>query len=105
MAKHFIFLIGLSIVAVFFRTEVAYVVHGAIYLHDRLVSYLTLVFSGGRWGQLIELGLALFIIPVALGGIIAGVYWLFKRILMPFMMEIIWILWFILLTALALQGS
>jgi hypothetical protein len=105
MAKHFIFLIVISIVAIFFRTEVAYVIHGAINLHDKLVAFLSLIFSGGKWGQLIKLGLALFVLPVFFGGLIAGIYWLFKRIYMPYTMEVIWILWFVLLTALALQGS
>ena len=105
MAKHFIFLIVLSIIAVFFRTEVAFVIHGAMNVHDKLVSLLGIVFSGGQWGQLIELGLALFIMPVVLGGIVGGVYWMFKHTMMPFLMEIIWICWFVLLTALALQAS
>lgn len=105
MAKHFIILIVLSILAVFFRTEVAFILHGALNVHDQLVSFLGNIFSGGQWGQLIELGLALFIMPAFIGGVVAGIFWLFKRNMLPYMMETIWILWFILLTALSLQGS
>lgn len=105
MAKHFIILVVVSLLAVFFRTEVAFIIHGALNVHDQIVSVLSNIFSGGRWGQLIELGLALFILPVFIGGLVAGIFWLFKRNIMPYMMEIIWILWFVLLTALSLQGS
>ncbi len=105
MVKNVVLLVFLSILAVFFRVEIGYVVHGALKLHDLLVSYLSLIFSGGRLGQLIELGLALFLIPSLITGISAGLYWLFKRTMMPFFNEIIWVLWFVLLTALVLQGS
>jgi hypothetical protein len=105
LAKHFIILIIVSLLAVFFRVELQFALHGAMNLHDQLVNLLGVVFSGGRWGKLIELALALFIMPVVIGSVIAGVFWLFKRRTMPSMMEVIWILWFVLLTALVLKSS
>ncbi|MDF1654804.1 MAG: hypothetical protein P1U34_06780 [Coxiellaceae bacterium] len=105
MVKHFVLLIIVSIVAVFFRTEISYLVHGLLMIHDKIVHGLSAVFSGGQWGQLIELSLTLFIIPVVLGLIIMGIFWVVKRTQLPRIMEFIWIVWFILLTALALQGS
>ncbi|MDF1760191.1 MAG: hypothetical protein P1U40_06610 [Coxiellaceae bacterium] len=105
MVKHFVLLIIVSIIAVFFRTEVSYVIHGLLMVHDKIVHGLGVVFSGGQWGQLIELSFTLFIIPVVIGLIVMGIYWLIKRTQLPRMMELIWIVWVILLTALALQGS
>lgn len=103
MTKHLVLLIILSVVAVFFRAELAYVVHIALQVHDHLVAWLGLVFSAGKWGQLIQLSLVLLLIPVVLGLVISGVYWLIKRKKLPCLMEVIWISWFVLLTALAVR--
>lgn len=105
MVKHIVVLIIASIIAVFFRTEVSYIAHGLLMVHDKIVHVLSAVFSGGQWGQLIELSFTLFILPVIFGLIVAGIYWMIKRKAMPRMMELVWIIWVILLTALSLQGS
>ncbi len=105
MVKHFVILIVASILAVFFRTEVSSVVHGVLMVHDIIVQGLGSVFSGGQWGQLIELSFALLILPAFVGLVAGGVFWLIKRAPLPHMMEVIWIIWVVLLTALSLQGS
>lgn len=105
MAKQFTILIIASILAVFFLHEIGFVVHGYLKVHDELVKGMGVIFSGDQWGRLILLALALFIIPAIVGLILAGVHWLFKRIPMPFTMEVIWMLWLVLITALALQTS
>lgn len=105
MVKHIFILIIVSVLAVFFRTEISYLVHGVLMVHDKVVNLLGAVFSGGRWGQLIELSFTLFILPLFVGAVVAAVYWLIKRAPMDRMMELVWIAWVVLVTALALQGS
>lgn len=104
MAKNLVILIIVSILAVFFRTEVAQVIQAVLHVHDRIVDLLASVFSPGQWGQLIELSLVLFCIPVVVGFVVSGVYWLVKRTTLPFLMEVVWVVWFVLLTALAVRS-
>jgi len=47
--------------------------------------------------------LALLIIPVGAGIIIGGIYWGFKRSNAPWLMQITWVIWIILATALVIN--
>ncbi len=98
MIKQLLYLIVLSIVVVFFKTQFHSVINFAVYLHEHLISVLNKVFSDDKTGQLIQAMLALILIPCAVGLVVSGIYWAIKRSSMPRTMQIIWITWLVLLT-------
>ena len=98
MIKQLLYLIVLSIVIVFFKTQFHHIINFAIYLHEHVTSVLAKVFSSDTTGQLIQAMLALILIPCAVGLVASGIYWAFKRSSLPKTMEIIWVTWLILLT-------
>ncbi|WP_267257021.1 hypothetical protein [Coxiella endosymbiont of Ornithodoros maritimus] len=98
MIKQFILLVLLSLAAIFFRIELSYVLDGLVYIHNYIARTLHLIFSDDPAGRLIQNMVSLLIIPVVAGFVVATAFWLIKRMVMPHMMAVIWVLWLILLT-------
>ena len=104
MVKHIILLIILSIAAIVFRTELGQVISALLYIHQQIASTLGLVFSNSPFGLIAQSVAALLIIPIIIGSIVALLFWLFKRAVLPHTMLTIWIVWVIMLIALISMG-
>ncbi|ACJ20903.1 hypothetical protein [Coxiella burnetii] len=103
MIKQFILLILLSLAAIFFRIELSHVLDGLVYIHNYIARTLHLIFSDDPAGRLIQNMISLLIIPVVAGFVVATAFWLIKRMAMPHIMAVIWVLWLILLTTMVAQ--
>ena len=103
MFKQFVLIILLSFVAIFFRQEISHLLDGLIYLHNYIAMALHLIFSDDNAGRVIQDMISLLSIPVFAGFLVATVFWLIKRVAMPHIMVVIWVLWLILLTTMVAQ--
>ena len=103
MFKQFVLIILLSFVGIFFGQEIGHLLDGLIYLHNYIARTLRLIFSDDNVGQVIQDMVSLLVIPVFTGFLVAAVFWLIKRVAMPHIMAVIWVLWLILLTTIVVQ--
>lgn len=105
MIKQGVVLVLLTVVAVFFQMELSHVVNGVLFIHRLVAELLHAVFSDGDVGLLIQRTVALLIIPLLCGALMAILLWLFKRPKMPTVMTVIWVVWLVfLVTMIAVQS-
>ena len=105
MIKQIILIILLSLAAIFFRSELSHGLAGLIYIHHYIDKSLQIIFSAGHIGHLIQEMISLLILPLAGGFIVAAAFWMVKRVTMPHMMGIVWVLWLVLLVTMATQNG
>ena len=106
MIKQIVLFVILSIVVMFFQDQLAHVLVFMLHLHNMVASFvgkLTLHF--GTVGLVIQGIVSLVLIPVIVGLVASGLYWLVKHAFMPNMMSVIWIVWLVMLVAILAQGS
>lgn len=103
MLKHILLLVGCSIAAVFFKDQLVHVLHGLLAVHDRVANGLGVIFSEDSVGRVLQSVLALILLPIALGVIVALGHWLLKQVHFPHTMTVIWVTWTILLVAMLSQ--
>lgn len=103
MLKHILLLIVLSIVVIIGLHQLAIFLHWIGYGHAWLAGKFNLLFSGISFGFLISRVLALIIIPLIVSLIPAFIYWLIKRSEMPHLFLVVWIIWIMLITIIALH--
>ena len=103
--KNFLTLLIASLVVVFFKHELAYVMDWMLSIHDHVISLLGHIFSHGKSGMVVLSVLTLLLIPILVGVVVGGVYWMVRRNRMPYLVELVWVIWFVLMTIMILQGS
>lgn len=103
MLKHILLLIVLSIIVIIGLHQLALFLHWIGYGHAWLAGKFNLLFSGISFGFLISRVLALIIIPLIVALIPAFIYWLIKRSEMPHLFLVVWIIWIMLITIIALH--
>lgn len=106
MLKQSILILILTLVTIFFRAEISHVLNALVYVHNAIAGSLHFIFSDDKVGRLIQNVISLLLLPFICGLIVALVFWLVKRVTMPHIMAVVWILWLILLiTMLAQTGA
>lgn len=105
VAKQSFVLIFLSVLAIFFKLQLVNALHALLYVHNQIATWLTLIFAADQTGQLIQSILALTIIPLMIGFLIAITFWLIKRKEMPHIMMTIWVVWTVLLVTMLAQAG
>ena len=106
MAKQAILLLILSVIAMFLQNQLAQVLVFLLHLHNIIVDALSrLTVHFGSVGVIVQGIVALIILPLVVGFIVTGLYWLVKHMTMPYTMSVIWIVWLILLISILAQGS
>ncbi len=103
MFKQGLLLILLSAIAIFFKKELAHVLQWLVWAHNKVATWLGVIFSNDSAGQIILGILVLIIIPLAIALVIALIYWLFKRKMAPQFMSIVWLVWTVLLVTMLAQ--
>ncbi|QLH41311.1 MAG: hypothetical protein HWD59_00255 [Coxiellaceae bacterium] len=93
----------MSLVAIIFLQQIAWVVHGIAVFHHWFISELRNLFAFGKWSHLILAWIVLIVVPVIIAAIPAFIYWLIKRRWMPYYMQIVWTVWLVLLAILSYQ--
>ena len=105
MYKQCILILLLSVIAVFFQSQLAHLVRGLLAIHDIIARDLTFFFSGRPIGRVVQGILALLAIPVIAGGASASGFWLVKHVSMPHMMATIWVMWLVMLIIVLASGT
>jgi hypothetical protein len=100
MIKHIAALILLSLVVILTMSHVQEVLNALLAAHQWISQTLTDVFSGGQAGNLIRELIALLCLPLVIGLVPVGIYWLAKRSFFPYFMNFVWVMWLIEVTAL-----
>jgi len=92
----------ISIVGIIWLKEIgqalSYLTQGYTYLSEAL----GVVIRGGYAASIANRSLTLVLVPIIVAFIPGGLYWLMKRSVMPYIYDIIYAIWLIMLTTLAL---
>lgn len=100
--KHIFLLIVASLIIIlawsFFHAGAKILLH----FYQLILHWLNQVLAAGPLATLIKKLLGLLIVPLGVGSILGGVYWIFKRSLMPYLFHIMWVSWLILAVAVIL---
>ncbi|OGO94584.1 MAG: hypothetical protein A3F10_04130 [Coxiella sp. RIFCSPHIGHO2_12_FULL_42_15] len=105
MTKQIILIILLSVVTILFQEQLSHVLDSVVFVHNRIAEALRLIFADDNVGRLIQDMIALLLIPVICGLLVASVFWLIKRAQMPHIMAIIWVVWLVLLVTMIAQNT
>lgn len=103
MVKQVILIVLLSLVAIFFRSEISHLLNAVVYAHNAVAKLLHFIFSDDTVGKLIQNVIALLFLPFVAGLIVALIFWLVKRATMPHIMAVVWVLWLVLLITMLAQ--
>lgn len=103
MLKHAIFMIIFSVLVMMFQSQVGYVLHYMLVAHDQVADILGSIFSNAPAGRMIQETIALVIIPLIIGVIVAFIYWLIKRREVPHIIGAVWFFWTVLIVMILAQ--
>jgi len=105
MVKQIILLIIASVLAVMFQSQIMHALNVLVMAHNKEASSLAGIFSGDHMGRMIQGVIAVVLLPVAVGAVLSGGYWLVKKQMMPHTLTVVWVLWTVLLTTLIAQAG
>ena len=97
--KHFGVIIVLSFVLLIFAHQAQLVL---VYLNDAhtvLNEKLSYIFSTSTVGNTFQEATCLLLIPFAIAGVPAGIFWAIKRRLIPYFYHMVWGIWVVLFTS------
>jgi hypothetical protein len=103
MLKHIIAIILLTLLVILATPQVHAVVAALVAGHDWIAETLKSVFAGGTAGKILKELIASLAIPLIVGLIPAGIYWLVKRSWFPYYMTCVWVVWLIQTSALLIR--
>ncbi len=103
MLKQVIAIVVLSILVVMGMVYAQQLLQALLQAHDWIAESLTQVFSGGEAGNLTRQLIALLSVPVLVGLVPAGIYWLLRRSAFPYFMEFVWAAWLIQTAAIVIM--
>lgn len=105
ISKQCVLLIVLSVAAMFLQAQLSHVLHFLLYLHNVVASWMAMLFSAGKYGMIIQGILALVIVPLVAGFIMAAAFWLVKHVSMPHMMLVVWLVWLVMLVTILAKAA
>ena len=105
MFKQLILLIVASVIVVIFQSDIVHGLNILVTAHNKEASSLAGIFSGDHTGRMIQGVIAVVLLPVGVGAVLSGGYWLIKKEMMPHTLTVVWVLWTILLTTLIAQAA
>ncbi len=103
MVKQSVWLIVASTVAMLLQDQLSFILKILLLLHNKVAEGLGIIFSRAPAAELIQALIALIIVPVVIGGIVALILWIFKRYKHAHFMMAVWITWMVILVTLLAQ--
>ena len=94
--KHLLLLISVSIIIIFTMSFLHPVLQGLLHLQQLVMHSLDQILAQGPIALMLKNLLGMLVIPVGITAIIGGIYWIFKRSMMPYLIHIMWTIWLIL---------
>jgi hypothetical protein len=104
MIKQIIILIALSVLVILILPLCHSVIHYLLTVYHFIYNTLDTLFVQSKNANFIKQLIAFLAVPLGLGAILGSLYFAVRRQKMPYIMEIIWIIWVILATTLICQG-
>ncbi len=105
MIKQLFLLIIASVLAVMFQGQIVHGLNHLVTAHNKEAASLAGIFSGDQMGRMIQGVIAVVMLPVGVGAVLSGGYYLVKKEMMPNTLTVVWVLWTILLTTLIAQAA
>ena len=105
MLKSILLLVGLSVGAIFFQNQLLAALHFLLQVHNSIAKGLGSVFSLDSAGEVVQSVLALLVLPVAIGIIMAIAHFFIKQEHFPHTMSVVWIAWAICLISVLSQAG
>lgn len=105
MIKQLILLVIASVLAVMFQSQIVHALNILVSAHNREAQSLAGVFSGDHTGRMIQGVIAVVLLPVGVGAVLSGGYYLIKKEMMPHTLTLVWVLWTVLITTLIAQAG
>ena len=105
MVKQLILIVLASILAVMFQSQIIHGLNILVMAHNQEAASLAGIFSGDHTGRMIQGVIAVVLLPVGVGAVLSGGYWLVKKQMMPHTLTVVWVLWTVLITTLIAQAS
>lgn len=102
MGKHILILLLISIISIIWIKEIAHALHYLMHIYIVLSKMLSRFVIGGYVIAVIRQSIVLMMIPIFIAMIPAGLYWLVKRRIMPYLCETLYVAWFVMVATLAL---
>ena len=99
MLKSILYLIGLTVAAIFLKAQLVHVLHFLMYLYDKIGNGLNVIFSDDPVGKVLQSVLSLLLIPVVMGIVCSLIHFVIKQDHFPHTMVVIWVCWAVLLVA------
>jgi hypothetical protein len=103
MVKNILMIITFSVIAMLIDSNLGHILRYILMVHDKIADSLGAIFSNAPAGRMIQETIALIIIPVICGVIVALIYWLVKRHEMPHIIASVWVAWVILVVTMVSQ--
>lgn len=105
MTKQVTLIIVLSIAGVLMLGPIDTALNSLLTLFNWIENSLTAVFSGSSIGHLLQMSIALLLLPICVGAVAGTGYYAVKRSRMPNLMFIIWGTWLLMLAVIAMRGA
>lgn len=105
IVKNILALVILSLVIIFSDDLVRSLLHEIIHLHNFFDNLVGQVFSGGTVGNALRKLISIFIFPILITGIPAGIYYGIKKRPMPYMLITFWAAWTVQAVAITLTSG
>lgn len=103
MIKHLLYMIGLTIVILLLMPYCHSALNQLVALHQFTLSHLNQIFTQGKIAFHIQQVVAVILIPLCIGLIIAGIEWTIRRRINPGLLLTVWAIWLVLITTLILN--
>lgn len=105
MFKQILLLVGLSVAAIFFQSQLTHVLHSIMYIHNQIAKGLGVIFAVDTVGEVVQSVLSLLLIPVVLGILLGIAHFFIKQAHFPHTLTVIWVSWAVLLASILSQSG
>lgn len=105
MFKQLLLIMFLSVLTIVFKIQLGHALDSVVYLHNIIARALHVVFSDDQIGRLIQDMIALILIPLFVGLLVGGSYWMIKREPLHQVKAIVWVVWLVLLVTMVAQSG
>lgn len=99
MIKQVAMIIILSVLAIMFQTQLMQVLKGFFFVHQQIANGLGVIFATSKVGEIVQSVLALLLIPVVVGVLLAIIHFFLRQAHFAHTMTVIWVAWAVCLAA------
>lgn len=103
IVKNVLLMIVLSIIAIYFQTELMAVLKFLMYVHAELAKGLGVIFTVNAVGEVVQSVIALLLIPAVIGVLFATAHYFIRQHHFPHTIAFVWVCWAVLLAAVLSQ--